>query len=426
MSTSLGNAVAEKVNLLSLASSALASCVAASRPIRKLASMSPDETNDEVRKSVSRHKLDGSIVTDADGQAQHIIASALRSLCPNIRIVGEESQQEVDRHIPAKQPLHSDDDDHDEAARTSDSLPATSTSGLDETSSDVQVEMEERLREELMGRITLSTSLDVSEGDTGETSPPDSLLAFPAGPPLGKGTMSSYEIDASRVAIFIDPLDGTNSYAKGEYDVVTILVGIIVDDHPCFGVICKPFGQLDQPTLPNSGIFAIYGGTLIDGLYITGGGECAKSAQFKIDRLTPKSERLDPNNQSHDARAVISKSRSKGVVRDCIDDLSSRGLLHPEPVYVSGAGEKALRLLVGSKHEALWFFPKPGTSLWDVAAADALLRSVGGRLTDKNGHDIDYSKSRQEAENINGIIACNDARLHSECIRLFLEGNWKD
>jgi hypothetical protein len=47
-------------------------------------------------------------------------------------------------------------------------------------------------------------------------------------------------------------------------------------------------------------------------------------------------------------------------------------------------------------------------------------------LTDKNGHELDYSKSRHEAENINGIIACNDANLHSECIRLFLEGNWKD
>ena len=114
------------------------------------------------------------------------------------------------------------------------------------------------------------------------------------------------------------------------------------------------------------------------------------------------------------------------MVGRCIQALADEGLLRSDPVFISGAGVKALNLLVGSNNESLWFFPKAGTSLWDVAAADALLRVVGGRLSDKYGRDIDYSKSRQDAENNDGVVACNDAALHEECIRLFQEADWRD
>jgi len=82
-----------------------------------------------------------------------------------------------------------------------------------------------------------------------------------------------------------------------------------------------------------------------------------------------------------------------------------------------------MRLILQRNNEAVWFFPKPGTSLWDVAAPDALLRSLGGKLTDKNGELMDYSKSREEAENVDGLVACIDASLHEECIQLFK--NWE-
>jgi 3'-phosphoadenosine 5'-phosphosulfate (PAPS) 3'-phosphatase len=72
----------------------------------------------------------------------------------------------------------------------------------------------------------------------------------------------------------------------------------------------------------------------------------------------------------------------------------------------------------------LWFYPKPGTSLWDVAAPDALLRALRGKLTDKYGRDIDYDKSREAAENVDGIVACIDADLHAKCIALFQQGDW--
>ena len=111
-------------------------------------------------------------------------------------------------------------------------------------------------------------------------------------------------------------------------------------------------------------------------------------------------------------------------MEEFVNHLGEKGMIHPTPMHIAGAGEKSLRVLLRSENEGLWFFPKPGTSLWDVAASDALLRATGGRLTDKNGRDMDYSKNRLDAENLDGVVACFDHSLHAECIKLFLDGTW--
>jgi 3'-phosphoadenosine 5'-phosphosulfate (PAPS) 3'-phosphatase len=51
---------------------------------------------------------------------------------------------------------------------------------------------------------------------------------------------------------------------------------------------------------------------------------------------------------------------------------------------------------------------------------------LGGKLTDKFGKELDYSKSREDAENNDGIIASNCAALHDKCIKLFQGRPWED
>ena len=221
-------------------------------------------------------------------------------------------------------------------------------------------------------------------------------------------------VDASRVGVIVDPLDGTKAYAQGEYDAVSILICITLDFQPYFGVIGKPFGYLEGANLTSmldTSCITIYGGSLLKGVYIAGGQsiEASPIAAEKEDDLP---------------RAVISSSRSKGVVRDFCLHLAKYNLIHKEPLLISGAGEKSLRLILQFNNEALWFFPKSGTSLWDVAAPDAILRSLGGKLTDKFGNEMDYSKTRADAENMEGVVACIDSELHAKCIALFKEGDW--
>lgn len=211
----------------------------------------------------------------------------------------------------------------------------------------------------------------------------------------------------------VDPLDGTKSYAKGQYDCVSTLVAIVLDNTPIFGVICKPFGNCHSQSL--SPCFAVYGGTLLNGAYITN----VPSSNFTtvLQQEQQHQNLLQPLHIPRDqpTKAIISSSRSGGIVQDICTELHKQGMLIAvEPILVSGAGNKALRLLVPQGGEALWPFPKSGTSLWDVAAADALLTAVGGCLTDKFGHPIDYSSDC--TENTFGIIASNRKDLHQACI----------
>jgi 3'-phosphoadenosine 5'-phosphosulfate (PAPS) 3'-phosphatase len=370
------------VNLLDLAAAALSSVIMAADQIKDMSSSSSSDDD----KMNARLKTDGSFVTNADFAAQSIIVQALQNISPDIRIVGEENEEEMARQ-------------------------RITVTGHEEKSSTIfQLAQEEiSLRYNLnSGTTTVPLPLSLPLAQTSTQGSPSTTPTTTPTTEIDHQKMEEYEVDPSRVSVFIDPLDGTNAYAQGEYETVSILAGIILDHKPCFGVICKPFGYAGHTSVLDTGCVAFYGGSLLGAAYTAGGAS--------IGKITTKEEELP--------RAVISSSKAKGVVQDFVTHLGNKDMLHPEPLMVSGAGEKSLRIILRSENEGLWFSPKAGTSLWDVAASDAILRTMGGRLTDKHGNEMDYSKSQEEALNQNGVIACYDEKLHAECIRLFMEGSW--
>lgn len=358
--------------------------------------------------SQSRIKEDGSIVTDADGAAQRIIYNEIYKVCKEIKITGEESDLEMDQ-------CHLEQMEHD------------SSCSLDNSNDFQWIQQEVNAHFHSIHHNNQYNNIHNSNTNNQRTAPMDEFCM---------------EVDCSRVRVFVDPLDGTSSYAKGEYDAVTILIAIILDNVPIFGVIGKPFVNHNDTTATSSntndgcqpwkdtGCSIIYGGSLLQGAFYLGGGELKRSLEWKEKQVQWNEEtihEMDENNtELRNRRAIISKSKMGGCVGRCIESLSSKGLIHSEPLYVSGAGMKTLKLVIGSNDESLWFFPKPGTSLWDVAAADALLRVMGGKISCGNGNDLDYSKGRLEGENMQGIIACIDSSLHATCLELYREENWHE
>lgn len=355
------------VNILKLAASAVASTIAASRPIRSLAEASDKLRNGnggkEILMNSTKEKDDGTLVTEADYQSQVIIVNALRSVNPDIRIVGEE-----------------------EGCKNDDTVDKKASALLDTL-----------LLEEVLEEMQLCDTHNYYADDC-----------------------DGFMVEASRIGAFVDPLDGTNQYAKGNYDNVSILIGITLDDAPIFGVICKPFRQRNiiannahkaieskhvgerSIKLDAQECFVLYGGSLVNGAYIYGNGGQKFLRQTMIN---PK--------------AIISSSRNQGIVQDYVKALYKTGAIAKEPILVSGAGEKGLRLLIGTEDEGVWPFPRPGTSLWDVAAADAILQAVGGKLSDRNGQNIDYSSKRVGTENNGGIIAAASVELHEACVKVY-------
>lgn len=552
------------LNLFSLASHCIHAAIMASTPIQSL-------------QRQCRMKEDGTLVTDADGAAQYIIYSELRSVHSGIRIVGEESDMEMQAEENRRR-QNSSSTFYPQANTLGHDQKRPEENGLSHPASSYKILLEQL--QEIMKEHSSSLSMpSISRPNIDEAT----------NNTIKRQKFDRESIEYQRVSVFVDPLDGTSSYAKGEYEVVTILIAIIVDNFPVFGVIVKPFqAGIELETFRDTGCSVIYGGSLIGGAFTIGKDGCAveleRSRQFRLygnrntNRSLPhesfgqttaphvlfqrsneiigrkrqevvdnelnhdnnddntlqtnsgkrcKMENLpcitevaaldqakqdsnhhnqtdthnnhkrsmelvatatnkskgsndvdiqsqqasessfplssnvsfsssscnrqldsnaeDPSPTSHSPtdntsssttattsrhdnllRAIISKSRSGGIVQKCINDLSSQNLLHPQPIYITGAGYKTMKLVIGQDNEGLWFFPKPGTSLWDVAAADALLRVIGGRISDRYGKDLDYQKGRLDAENIHGIIACIDEFLHTKCVALCLKEKWDD
>jgi 3'-phosphoadenosine 5'-phosphosulfate (PAPS) 3'-phosphatase len=427
--------------LIKLAATSLSAAILASYPIVQYASSSTS----------TRTKSDGSLVTDADGDAQRIIFGLLHRTFPNVRIVGEESEEDMARgQVGLLKSLHETSEATDAATTGTAPTNGTATSFSPGTKRKWK-EMEEDREGTILVTIEKEIALRVSTHLKNNKNDKDDDAKD------NDDEKDKIFVDPSRVSVFVDPLDGTSAYAKGQYKFVTILIAIMVDNVPVFGVICKPFGDEDGLTsFSDTDHSAMYGGTLLGGVFCVGGGElersrvhnanaaavatavavandtCTVKAKTNGDKDstncngTTKIENGDSKEHLKRRRAIISKSKAGGVVQECIQSLSSKNLLHPEPLYITGAGYKTLVLLLGQKEETLWFFPKPGTSLWDVAAADALLRATGGRLTDSLNQDLDYSKSRTEASNDNGIVACCDSELHATCMELYESEKWKD
>ena len=468
--TPTSTAAHETVNLLDLASAALSSLIVASDQITSLAYQrdknQKHESGDSIENGESHHSLgspnamnirlkdDGSFVTNTDLAAQQIIAQSLQKVSKSVRLVGEESEEEMSHHVItgydaraeeifrlAKKEIqiryHKQDDSLQYQSNDGEGQPKLPLAQEHPTKTQLAADGEND-----KNPLSVQTHRDLPVR-------PSSPSLVPVSP------LKEYNVEVERVSVFIDPLDGTKAYAKGDYEPVSILIAIILDQSPCFGVICKPFGHPGQTSVLNTGCVVIYGGTLLGAAYTAGGGLCHGTAlqgnAVRVERplsrtsmedsaaeLAPATTPLEWGLESDDAqaettrtrkalpRAVISSSRSQGIVQEFVTHLGSKGMINPTPLMISGAGEKSLRIILRRENEGLWFFPKGGTSLWDVAASDALLRATGGRLTDKNGQDMDYSKSRLEAENEDGVVACFDHSLHAECIKLFLEGTWTD
>jgi len=49
------------------------------------------------------------------------------------------------------------------------------------------------------------------------------------------------EFETSRATVWIDPLDGTSDFVKGNLSAVTVLIGLVIDGLPKIGVVHHPF-----------------------------------------------------------------------------------------------------------------------------------------------------------------------------------------
>lgn len=204
------------------------------------------------------------------------------------------------------------------------------------------------------------------EGDL-EISPSDTV-------PLNIGSLKveQYEsilsdtqryLEKSQIVLWIDPLDGTKDFIKGDVEAVTILIGIAYKGEPIAGIIEQPFGQQ----------LSVWG---LRGL-----------GAFGFDRVKNREGLCILTSKSHFSKETADFIQSIQPIRH---------------IRMGGAGGKVLFLLQGKGD--LYVHPGAGTKKWDSCACDAVLRVCGGMLTNRYGEALKYHK---EVGHMNrfGIIA---------------------
>lgn len=187
------------------------------------------------------------------------------------------------------------------------------------------------------------------------------------------------------VVVWVDPLDGTAEYTQGLLDHVTTLIGIAVKGKPVAGVIGQPYFNY-------TGLTGRTGRTVwgIEGVGAFG---------LKPQKL-----------HSYKDGLVIAVTR--GHPSEALTD--SLAALDPKTILrLGGAGHKALWVLEGKAH--IYFHPTRGCKKWDTCAADAILRTQNGLLTDILGGEIPYGRDVSHP-NEAGLVASLDRQAHQHIL----------
>lgn len=152
----------------------------------------------------------------------------------------------------------------------------------------------------------------------------------------------------------VDPLDGTKEFVKrnGEF---TVNIALIKDRKPVMGVVYAP---------------------VLDVYYC---GDATTGEAFKIE----KGERSD-------IRAVPTSATPTIVVSRSHKDDKTQKLLDAIGDCQEVAMGSSLKLCLVAEGAAS-LYPRLGpTSLWDTAAADAVVRAAGGAVKDLDGNELQY------------------------------------
>ncbi|KAF4651090.1 3'(2'), 5'-bisphosphate nucleotidase 1 [Perkinsus olseni] len=221
------------------------------------------------------------------------------------------------------------------------------------------------------------------ESEEGETEASKSeavgaVRASRGSPVFSESVLSAWPDDlesvpASSLALWVDPLDGTSEFTRGNLGSVTTLIGISVNGRATAGVIVR---LVDRETLV--GVVGV-------GVFRTSPGG-AMEALSGPDRV--KSDIEDGLD------ICTTRTKSAPVVVAAFENLGpkTRTLKH------GGAGRKFLDVLTGVADAYL--YPRPGTKRWDSCAGEALLTTLGGNVSDAIGDPIEYNLYRKSTDRL--------------------------
>jgi len=178
------------------------------------------------------------------------------------------------------------------------------------------------------------------------------------------------DINIADLVVWVDPLDGTKEFTEGHVEHVTVLIGISAHGRAIAGVIHQPFYQNIGRTM--WGVVGLGGFGIKTGII-----------------------------QSNKRIITTTKSHTTQLVTDTINAMKP-----DEVIKTGGAGYKVIQVIEGVANA--YVFATPGTKKWDACAPEALVTSMGGRMTDILNEPVDYSRTDAKYHmNWTGLLVTN-------------------
>jgi len=194
------------------------------------------------------------------------------------------------------------------------------------------------------------------------------------------------DINLADVTVFVDPLDGTREFVEGRLENCQVLVGIAIDGESVAGAIGIPFPDGDLNT----------DSTIVYGLADMGAGVLGTPltrGPFPLDRNIDGIKYPRPHHATGDSKDEVMEACRTAAIK------SFRG----SNVIYGGAGNKILAAALG---EVACSIQHKVGGAWDLCAPEAVLKAMGGGMTDLFGEPIDvYRKDSPARGNERGYLA---------------------
>jgi len=176
------------------------------------------------------------------------------------------------------------------------------------------------------------------------------------------------DIDISEVTVFVDPLDGTREFVEGRLENCQVLVGIAIGGESVAGAIGIPFPDGDLST--DSTI--IYGFADIGSGVI---GATLSRGPYPLERNIDGVKYPRPHHATGDSTDTVMGACRNGTIQR----------FGGSNVIYGGAGNKILAAALG---EVACSIQHKVGGPWDLCAPEAILKAMGGKMTDLFGEKI--------------------------------------
>mmetsp|Transcript_20656 Transcript_20656/g.24604 ORF Transcript_20656/g.24604 Transcript_20656/m.24604 type:complete len:309 (+) Transcript_20656:241-1167(+) len=212
---------------------------------------------------------------------------------------------------------------------------------------------------------------------------------------FGEDEISSKSFETfntSEATVWIDPLDGTSDYCRGNISAVTVLIGLTINDYSRIGVIHFPF-----IALPDKSKGMTLFGTGEHGCYsvnYTAGMTPQEMAARVPEYMAPFEGAPD---EDFEVRVAVSSNRPA--------EPEMMAVIAPSTgVGLGGCGNKSAQLLLDNADAYI----TSGLNYWDICACEPLIRARGGNVFLGNMDKIKYVAGRDYIDGLNAsrTVAC--------------------